>query len=93
MLATIKKVKLEKEYKNPIYKVKLECPEGKELYIKFDYTYCNQAFMPLEVSYDGNDKGAKLSWYTREIEDMTVQSFLKMIATKINKKYNFTLGA
>ncbi|MGG2093490.1 hypothetical protein AB1283_12400 [Bacillus sp. S13(2024)] len=92
MLAKIRKVKLEKEYKNPTYKVKLECPKGKELRIKFDYTYCNQAFMPLEVSYDGHDKGAKLSWYTREIEDMTVQNFLEIIANKINKQYNFTLN-
>lgn len=72
--------------------MKLECPEGKELYIKFDYTYCNQAFMPLEVSYDGNAKDAKLSWYTREMEDLTVRSFLEIIAHKINSKYNFMLN-
>ena len=48
--------------------------------------------MPLEVSYDGNAKDAKLSWYTREMEDLTVRSFLEIIAHKINSKYNFMLN-
>lgn len=93
MQSKILKIKLNTENKNPVYAVKLACPEGKELYIKFDYTYCNEAFMPLEVGYDGHDKGAKLAWYTREIEKMTVQYFLETIANKINKKYKFTLHA
>lgn len=91
MLSKIRKVKLETEYKNPVYKVKLDCPEGKELYIKFDYTYSFSEFMPLEVNYNGEDKAAKLAWYTNEIENMTVSKFLEEIAKKINKKYNFSL--
>lgn len=92
MLAKIKKVKFEPEYKNPLYKVKLECPEGNELYIKFDYTYAVGSYMPLEVAYNGKRKGAKLAWYTTEVEKMTVQTFLDCIAKKINKKYNFELS-
>lgn len=91
MLAKIRKVKLEPEYKNPVYKVLLECPEGKELYIKFDYTYVNNSYMPFEVYYNRENKGAKLAWYTKEVENMTVQEFLELIAKKINKKYNFNL--
>jgi hypothetical protein len=91
MLTKIKKVKLEPEYKNPVYKVKLESPKGKELYIKFDFTYSMNRYMPLEVHYDGEDKGAKLAWYTNEVEKMNVEDFLEAIAKKINKKYNFEL--
>ena len=72
MLTKIRKVKYMPEYKNPIYKVMLECPEGKELYVKFDYTHKMGKYMPLEVSYDGEQKGAKLAWYTNEIENLTV---------------------
>ena len=88
MLTKIRKVKYMPEYKNPIYKVIWECPEGKELYIKFDYTHKMGKYMPLEVSYDGEQKGAKLAWYTSEIENLTVDRFLEKIAFKINKKYN-----
>lgn len=47
--------------------------------------------MPLEVYHNGVSKGAKLAWYTSEVEKMTVSEFLDKIATKINKKYNFEL--
>lgn len=92
MLTKIKKVKLETDNKNPLYQALLECPEGNELFIRFDYTYVNQAFMPLEVYYKGKSKGAKLAWYTSEIEGVTVQEFLEEIAEKINKKYGFQLN-
>ncbi|QSB48757.1 MULTISPECIES: hypothetical protein [Anoxybacillaceae] len=91
MLAKIKKVKLETVNKNPVYQVLLECPDGNELFVKFDYTYVNKSFMPLEVYYNGKSKGAKLAWYTSEVESMTVQKFLEEIADKVNKKYNFQL--
>lgn len=91
MLTKIKKVKFEPEYKNPNYTVLLECPKGNELYVKFDYTYAMKKYMPLKVEYDGVDKGAKLSWYTNEVENMTVEAFLERIAEKINKKYNFKI--
>jgi len=91
MLTKIRKVKFEKERKNPLYHVILECPEGKELYVKFDYTYATNNFWPLQVNYNKKNYGAKLAWYTREVEDMTVEVFLETIADKINKKYNFEL--
>ncbi|MFJ7736154.1 hypothetical protein ACIQ2D_07380 [Lysinibacillus sp. NPDC097287] len=89
MLTKIRKVKFEKERKNPLYNVVMECPDGKELYVKFDYTYATGNFWPLEVNYNKKNYGAKLAWYTQEVEKMTVASFLEAIATKINKKYNF----
>lgn len=91
MLTKIKKVKFEPEYKNPLYKVLLECPNGNKLYIKFDYTYSMNNYMPLEVEYKGVNKGAKLAWYTNNVESMTVNSFLGEIASRINKKYNFKI--
>jgi hypothetical protein len=91
MLAKIKAVKLLPEHKNPIYKVKLECPDGSELLIKFDYTYSTEAYMPFKVYSDGVSKGAQLAWYTRKVEKTTVQKFLKNIAQRINKKYKFDL--
>ncbi|MFF2176453.1 hypothetical protein ACFVT8_08350 [Lysinibacillus sp. NPDC058147] len=91
MLTKIRKVKFEKERKNPLYNVILECPEGKELYVKFDFTYATNNFWPLQVNYNKKNYGAKLAWYTREVEDMTVEVFLETIADKINKKYNFEL--
>lgn len=91
MLAKIKKVKFEPEHKNPIYKVLLECPEGNRLFIKFDYTYSMKRYIPLNVDYNGIDKGAKLAWYTSEVENMTVESFLEEIGGRINKKYNFKM--
>ncbi|MFE8701554.1 hypothetical protein ACFYKX_13195 [Cytobacillus sp. FJAT-54145] len=87
MLAKIKKVKLNTKGKNPIYKVILECPEGKELYIHFDFSLSTNSYWPLEVSYDGEHKDAKLAWYTRDVEHTTVEAFLKVIAEKINNKY------
>lgn len=89
MLAKIKKVKLNPEYKNPNYRVLLECPEGNPLFIKFDYTYSMKKYMPLKVIYNGADKGAKLAWYTNAVENMTVDSFLERIARRIDRKYNF----
>ena len=50
MLTKIRKVKFEPERKNPVYKVIMECPNGKELYVKFDYTYATGNFWPLEVN-------------------------------------------
>lgn len=91
MITKLRKVKFEPEYKNPVYHVLMECPEGKKLYIKFDYTYAMKNFIPLSVSYNGEDKGAKLAWYTNEVEGMSVQVFLETIAKRINKKYNFSL--
>ena len=91
MLTKIGKVKFERERKNPLYNVIMECPDGKELFVKFDYTYATGNFGPLEVHYNKENYGAKLAWYTREVENMTVKSFLETIATKINKKYNFDL--
>lgn len=91
MLTKIRKVKFEKERKNPIYNVVMECPDGKELFVKFDYTYATKNFWPLEVNYNKKNYGAKLAWYTREVENMTVELFLETIAGKINKKYNFVI--
>ncbi|MFJ7954555.1 hypothetical protein ACIQZG_23940 [Lysinibacillus sp. NPDC096418] len=91
MLTKIRKVKFERERKNPLYNVIMECPDGKELFVKFDYTYATGNFWPLEVRYNKKNYGAKLAWYTREVENMTVKSFLETIASKINKKYNFDL--
>ena len=47
--------------------------------------------MPLEVYSNGVHRGAKLAWYTSEVEKMTVNEFLDTIAQRINKKYNFQL--
>jgi hypothetical protein len=58
MLAKIKKVKLNTEGKSPVYKVILECPQGKQLYIHFDYSFTTR-IIPLEVIYDGKRKGVK----------------------------------
>ncbi|MED1204081.1 hypothetical protein [Heyndrickxia acidicola] len=90
MLSKIKGVKYKPEYKYPRYKVKLETPKGKFLLIEFDNTQAAsmKGYMPLEVYYDGENKGAKLSWYTQEVENLTVSEFLSIIATKINRKYN-----
>ncbi|MDX5475820.1 MAG: hypothetical protein LPK00_09835 [Bacillaceae bacterium] len=88
MLAKIKKVKFNNNGKNPIYKALLECPEGNQLYVHFDYTRSKDKFWPLEVNYNGENKGAKLAWYTRKVEKTTVEAFLEDIAKKINKKYS-----
>ena len=90
MLAKIRKVNLNTEGKNPVYRVLLECPEGKELYVHFDYSHTTQTFWPLEVTYDGKHKDAKLAWYTRNVEQMTVVEFLRRISEKINRKYGYT---
>lgn len=84
LLAKIKKIKLQTEYKNPKYTVLLECPNGDQLFIKFDYTIKMGGYMPLEVECNGVNKGAKLAWYTQEIEKMTVDVFLETIARKVN---------
>ncbi|MDQ0229977.1 hypothetical protein [Metabacillus malikii] len=91
MLTRIKKVKLDTEGKNPNYRVVLESPDGKQLYIHFDYTIKTKTFWPLEVHFDGKKKGARLAWYTSDIEKMTVAKFLELIAKRINKKYGFVL--
>ena len=89
MLTKIKKVKFQPEFKNPVYEVILDCPKENKLYIKFDYTYKKEAFIPSRVNYNKEDKGSRLAWYTQKVENMTVQEFLGQIARKINKKYNF----
>ncbi|RFU65034.1 hypothetical protein [Peribacillus glennii] len=91
MLSKIRKVKFHTEGKNPNYKVILESPEGKELYVHFDYTHATKTYWPLEVSYDGKFKDAKLAWYTREIEGTKVAEFLESIAKRVNKKYGYTI--
>lgn len=91
MLAKLKKVKFNSEGKNPVYKAILECPEGKELYIHFDYSLTKKNYWPLEVSYNGVHQGTKLAWYTRDIEKTTVDKFLKKIALVMNKKYGYEL--
>jgi len=91
LLTKIRKVKFEPERKKTMYNVIMECPNGKELYVKFDYTNATEKFWPLKVNYNKKNYGAKLAWYTREVENMTVELFLETIANKINKKYNFDL--
>ena len=90
MIAKIRKVNLNTEGRNPVYRVLLECPEGKELYVHFDYSHTTQTFWPLEVNYDGKHKDEKLAWYTRNVEQMTVVEFLRRISEKINRKYGYT---
>lgn len=89
MQAKIIKAKLDNDGKNPVYKVVLVCPEGKQLYIHFDYSYTTKNYWPLELYYDGKYKGAKLAWFTNEVENTTVDRFLGKIAGKINKKCGF----
>ena len=89
MLAKIRKVKFNKDGKNPNYKVILECPEGKRLFVDFDYTYKTKSYGPLDVNYNGVEKGIKLAWYTKEVEKISVSKFLETIARKINRKYGF----
>jgi len=47
MLTKIRKVKFEQERKNPLYQVVMECPDGKQLYVKFDYTYKTKKFLAI----------------------------------------------
>lgn len=91
MLSKIKKVKLNSEGKKPNYKVLLECPNGNELFIHFDYTRETKSFGPITVNYNGESQGTKLAWYTSKIEKLTVGNFLESIAKKINKKYGYEL--
>ncbi|MFC5466055.1 hypothetical protein [Lederbergia graminis] len=91
MRSRIRKVNLNTNGKNPVYKVILECPNAKELYIHFDYSRTTKTYWPLEVSYDGQHKDAKLAWYTRDVEQMTVNEFLRTIADLINKKYGHNM--
>lgn len=44
--------------------------------------------MPIKVHCNGISKGAKLAWYTRHVEKITVDVFLETIASEIDKKYN-----
>ncbi|MDE5053399.1 hypothetical protein NQZ71_10450 [Niallia taxi] len=87
--AKIKGVKYKPEYTHPRYKVKLETPAGKELIIEFDYsnTTGKKGYKPLGVQHDGEDMGVKLSWYSRQVEGMTVSEFLGILAFKVDKKY------
>ena len=39
MLAQIKEMSLDKNRRNPHYRVLLQCPDGSELFIHFNYTY------------------------------------------------------
>lgn len=91
MISKIRKVKFNKEGKNPAYKVILESPEGKELYTQFDYILETQSYSLLKVKYDGLDKDAKLAWYTNDVEKLTVDKFLDKVSRKINKKYGYVL--
>ena len=91
MLTKIRRVNFNKEGKNPVYKVFLECPEGNELFVHFDYTQRTNKFGPVAVQYNGIQKGVKLAWYTREVEKISVVKFLENIARKINKKYGYEL--
>jgi len=77
------------EYRRTRYVVKLETPEGKFLIIDFDYNESNnlKKYLPLSVHYDGKDFDSKLSWYTKAVENMTVQKFLAIIGDKLDKKY------
>lgn len=87
--AKIKGVKYSSEYKFPRYKVKLETPEGKVLIIAFDHTLSSKlkGYVPLKVNYDGEDMGNKLSWYSKKVENMTINNFLRIIAGKIDNFY------
>ncbi|MCE4047261.1 MULTISPECIES: hypothetical protein [Bacillaceae] len=82
------------DYIRPRYGVKLETLEGKFLIIDFDYTETPKlkSYTPRSVYYDGKDYGSKLSWYTKAVENMTVQKFLANIADKLDKKYLPTLS-
>lgn len=93
MITKIRKVKFDKEGKNPVYKVILECPEGKELYTHFDYIFETKSYSLLKVKYDGLDKDAKLAWYTQDVEKLTVDKFLDKVSQKINKKYGYVLNS
>ena len=90
MLTKIRKVKFEPATKKPVYQVIMECPEGQQLYIKFDYTQATGNFWPLQVIYNKKGYGSKLAWYTQKVEKMPVQEFLGYISAKINRKYDFT---
>ena len=81
--------KYKPEYTHPRYVVKLETPEGKFLIIDFDYTSTSKSksYIPHRVHYDGQDYDSKLSWYTKAVEKMTVQKFLAILASKLDKKY------
>lgn len=89
MLAKIKIGKLKTENKNPKYTVLLECPNGDQLSIEFDHSLEMGGYMPLKVQCNGISKGAKLAWYTRHVEKITVDVFLETIASEVNKKYNY----
>jgi len=93
MLAKIKKVKFEPVGGNdkPHYKVLLECSKGNHLFIHFDYTSARKKFIPLLFEFRGENKGARLDWYAKRVENMTVDHFLEKIAEKVNKKYNYKL--
>ncbi|MDQ0257837.1 hypothetical protein J2S74_005300 [Evansella vedderi] len=84
-------MKFNTDGKNPVYKAILECPKGKQLFVHFDYSYTTKNYWPLEVIYDGKSKGAKLAWYTKDVENTTVDRFLDKIAKRINKKYGYEL--
>lgn len=87
MRAKLKKAALNIEGKNLNYNVVLESPAGKALLIQFNFVRALKTYFPLEVTYDGNDKGSMLAWYTRGVEDMAVHDFLKEIAENINHQY------
>ena len=89
MLAKLKKVKLDELSRRPMYKALLECPEGKKLYIRFEYNYATKTFGTQEVTYAGKSMDNRLAWYSRKVEKMTINDFLKEIAMKVNEKYGF----
>lgn len=82
--------KYKHEHVRPIYVIKMETLEGKFLIIDFEYTERSHSkcYTPRSVYYDNKDCGSKLSWYTKEIENITVQKFLSVIAQKLERKYS-----
>lgn len=89
MRATLKEVKWNTEGTFSSYQAILESPGGKELIIHFKYLRALQAYLPLKVNYDGQDKRAKLAWYSSDIEKMSVHDFLEEIAERVNQAYGY----
>ncbi|KAB7672975.1 hypothetical protein [Bacillus sp. B1-b2] len=81
--------KYKPDYTRPRYVVKLETIDGKFLIIDFEYdeTSNTKSYTPRRVHFDGKNYESKLSWYTKAVENMTVQKFLAIIAAKMDKKY------
>jgi hypothetical protein len=91
MLAQIKKMSLDKNRRNPHYRVLLQCPDGSELFIHFNYTYRSKTYWSRDVYYNNVHKKSQLAWYTQSVEEMTAQQFLEELGAKVNEHFNFTL--